>query len=161
MPPHATISGIPPQRFQILGAVPFLRPLVLIPCLQLVSKFPIFSTFVDPMPGTKVVLTHQRVRGQRRKKGDQWPLTEVLMDQSPDCLHLEEGVVGHTPSVLLTRLMLKKPIDMSWEHTSTRLFSSLIDHQRNTSVFGSSLPGVQPHLASSDGAHATTTPMGK
>ena len=68
MPPHATISGIPPQRFQILGAVPFLRPLVLIPCLQLVSKFPIFSTFVVPMPGTKEVLTYQRERGSEKEE---------------------------------------------------------------------------------------------
>ena len=80
---------------------------------------------------------------------------------SPDCQRLEEGAVQHTPSGLPRCLMLKKPIDKSWEHTFPRLFSSLTDHQKNTSVFASSLPGVQSHLASSDGAHATSTPMGK
>lgn len=37
-------------------------------CLGLVSKFPIFSTLVDPMPGTKEVLTHQRVRGLMKER---------------------------------------------------------------------------------------------
>ena len=65
--PCANIPGIPPQRFQILGAAPFLRPLVWSACLGLVSKFPIFSTLVDPMPGTKEVLTHQTVRNEGKK----------------------------------------------------------------------------------------------
>ena len=68
------------------------------------------------------------------------------MDQSPYSQRLEEGAVGHTLSGLPRCLMLKKPIDKSWEHTSPRLFSSLTDHLRNTSVFGSSLPGVQSQL---------------
>ena len=66
--PCANIPGIPPQRFQILGAAPFLRPLVWSACLGLVSKFPIFSTLVDPMPGTKEVLTHQTVRGLMKER---------------------------------------------------------------------------------------------
>ena len=71
------------------------------------------------------------------------------------------GEVGHTPSLFPTRLMLKKPIDKPLEHTSTRLFASPTEHKKNTSVFGSSLPGIQSPLASSDGAHATSAPMGK
>ena len=66
--PHTTIPGIPPQRFQILGAAHFLRPLVLSACLGLASNFPIFSTFVVPMPGTKEVLTYQRERGSEKEE---------------------------------------------------------------------------------------------
>ena len=80
---------------------------------------------------------------------------------SPDCEHLEEEVVGHTLSGLPMCLMLKKPIDKSWKHTSTRLFSLPTDHERNTSVFESSLPGVQSHLASSATEHSVLLPYSR
>lgn len=141
-----------------------LRPLTPSACLWPVSNFPIFSIFVHPMPSTKEVLTHWRVK-RSRKEGrhdcHRWPLMVEWMEQSADCQLLEQEKARPTPSVPTTCLILKEPIDKPPEHTCTRMFSSAIGHKRNTFVFGSRLSDSQSSLTFSGGANTTSAIIGK